>query len=56
MAEETGLLDSGATENFIDHATVIRLHLGTKKLNPDKFLMWTGLTIDMELSLTHATS
>ena len=32
MAEETALLDSGATENFIDHATVVRLCLGTKKL------------------------
>ena len=32
MAEETALLDTGATENFIDHATVTRLRLGTKKL------------------------
>jgi hypothetical protein len=32
MAEETGLLDTGAIESFIDHKTVIRLHLGTQKL------------------------
>ena len=31
-AEEIGLLDTGATENFIDHTTVARLRLGTKKL------------------------
>jgi hypothetical protein len=29
MAEETGLLDIGATESFIDHKTVIRLWLRT---------------------------
>jgi hypothetical protein len=32
MAEEMGLLDTGATESFIDHKTVIRLRLGTQKL------------------------
>jgi hypothetical protein len=32
MAEEMGLLDTGATESFIDHKTVIRLYLGTQKL------------------------
>jgi len=31
-AEEIALLDTGATENFIDHTTVARLCLGTKKL------------------------
>jgi hypothetical protein len=30
--EETALIDSGATENFIDYKTVERLRLGTKKL------------------------
>ena len=29
---ELALLDSGATENFINHATATRLHLGMKKL------------------------
>jgi len=32
MAEENILLDTGATENFIDHSAVAKLHLGTKKL------------------------
>jgi hypothetical protein len=32
MAEEMGLLDTGATESFIDHKTVVRLCLGTQKL------------------------
>ena len=32
MAEETGLLDTGATESFIDHKTVIKHRLGTQKL------------------------
>jgi hypothetical protein len=31
-AEETALVDSGATENFVDYKTVARLRLGTKKL------------------------
>jgi len=31
-AEEIRLLNTGATENFIDHTTVTRLRLGTKKL------------------------
>ena len=32
MAEEQILLDTGATENFIDQATVNKLRLGTKRL------------------------
>src|SRR5882757_6009938 len=32
MTEEKGLLDSGATHNFIDVRTAIRLGLGTRKL------------------------
>ena len=32
MAEETRLLDTGATESFINHKTVARLCLGTQKL------------------------
>jgi hypothetical protein len=32
MAEEKALVDSEAMENFIDHQTVKRLRLGTKKL------------------------
>jgi len=33
QAEESALLNSGGTENFINHVTVARLQLGTKKLN-----------------------
>jgi len=32
QAEETALLDTGATENFINYKTVARLRLGTQKL------------------------
>jgi len=32
QAEETALLDSGATENFMDFKTVCQHRLGTKKL------------------------
>jgi len=32
MAEETILLDTGATENFINQTTINKLHLGTKRL------------------------
>jgi len=32
MAEEKALVNSGAMENFINHQTVKRLRLGTKKL------------------------
>jgi gag-polyprotein putative aspartyl protease len=31
-AEEIALVDSGATENFIDYQTVVQLRLGSKKL------------------------
>ena len=31
-AEQVALLDTGATENFIDHTTVVKLCLGMKKL------------------------
>jgi len=32
MAEENILLDTGATDNFIDQTTVDKLRLGTKRL------------------------
>jgi len=32
MAEEVALIDSGATENFIDQETIKKLKLGTRKL------------------------
>jgi len=37
-AEEKALIDSGATENFIDKKTVERLQLGTKKLDLPRVL------------------
>ena len=56
-AEEIGLLNTGATENFIDHMTVARLRLGTKKLpfrrafyNVDRTLNHHG-TIDRAYDL-----
>ena len=33
MAEEVALIDSGATENFIDQETIKKLKLGSKKLS-----------------------
>jgi len=33
MAEEVTLIDSGATENFINQETVKKLKLGSKKLS-----------------------
>ena len=33
MAEEVTLINSGATENFIDQETVKKLKLGSKKLS-----------------------
>ena len=37
-AEETVLLDSGTTENFIDHTTIVRLRLGTKRLEKPRIV------------------
>jgi len=49
MAEETILLDTGATENFINQTTIDKLHLGTKRLpysqvvyNVDGTMNWSG--------------
>ena len=54
MAEEWALLDSGATENFIDAKIVVKMHLGTQKLviqwpvyNVDGSPNWNGV-------ITHA--
>jgi len=38
-AEETILLDTGATENFIDQTTVDKLRLGTKMLRLQRALI-----------------
>jgi hypothetical protein len=38
MAEEVALIDSGATENFIDQETIKKLKLGTRKLEEPVWL------------------
>jgi predicted aspartyl protease len=37
--DERGLLDSGATHNFIDIRTIIRLGIGTRKLKIPRTVM-----------------
>jgi len=53
-AEETTLLDSGATENFIDHKTVARLCLGTKKLVAPRPIFNMDRTLNCHGTITHA--
>ena len=54
MAEEIALLDTGATENFIDPKTVARLRLGTKKL-PHKWAVYNvDGTLNHNGAVTHA--
>jgi len=52
--EESALLDSGATENFINHATVARLWLGTKKLNFQRPVFNVDGTMNRHGTITHA--
>ena len=52
--EETALLDSGATENFIDHTTVVRLRLGTKKLERPKIVFNVDGTLNRHGTITYA--
>ena len=54
QAEETALLNSGATENFIDHATITRLRLGTKKLNFQRPVYNVDGTMNKHGTITHA--
>jgi len=54
QAEESALLDSGATENFVDHATVARLRLGTKKLNLGRPVYNVDGTMNRRGTITHA--
>jgi len=54
QAEESALLDSGATENFVDHATVARLRLGTKKLNLQRPVYNVDGTMNRHGTITHA--
>jgi len=48
------LLDSGATENFIDHVMVARLRLGTKKLNLQRPVYNVDGTMNRHGTITHA--
>jgi hypothetical protein len=55
MAEETGLLDTGATESFIDHKTVVRLHLGTQKLVVPRPVYNVDGSANQHSTITHVT-
>jgi len=54
QAEESALLNSEATENFIDHATVTRLRLGTKKLNLQRPVYNVDGTMNRHGTIMHA--
>jgi len=53
-AEEIALLDTGATENFIDPQTVAHLHLGTKKLPHKQTVYNVNRTLNHNRAITHA--
>jgi hypothetical protein len=53
MAEEVALVDSGATENFIDQETVRKLKLGSKKLSEPVRLRNIDRTYNQSGSVTH---
>jgi len=53
-AEETVLLDTGATENFIDHTTVVKLRLGMKKLPYPCPVFNVDGTLNCHGTITHA--
>ena len=55
MAEETGLLDTGATESFIDHKTVARLCLGTQKLVIPRPVFNVDGSANKHRTITHVT-
>ena len=55
MAEEMGLLDTGATESFINHKTVIRLHLGTQKLAVPRPVYNVNGSANRHSTITHVT-
>jgi len=54
QVEESALLNSGATENFIDHTTVAKLQLGTKKLNFQRPVYNVDGTMNRHGTITHA--
>ena len=53
MAEEVALIDSGATENFIDQETVKKLKLGSKKLSEPVRLRNIDGTYNQSGSIMH---
>ena len=53
QAEQTALLDSGATENFINHQAVTRLRLGTKKLPFPKPVYTVDSSMNKNGEITH---
>ena len=55
MAEETGLLDTRATESFIDHKTVARLCLGTQKLTVPRPVFNINGTANKHSTITHVS-
>jgi len=53
QAEETALLDTGATENFINYKTVTRLRLGTQKLTIPRPVFNVDRTNNRHGTITH---
>ena len=55
MAEETSLLDTRATESFINHKTVARLRLGTQKLAVPRPIFNVDRSANKHGTITHIT-
>jgi hypothetical protein len=53
MAEETALLDCGATENFMDQRMVERLGIGTRKMKQPRRVFNVDGTENKHGTLTH---
>src|SRR4029077_19546134 len=51
-AEELALLDTGATENFLDHTTVTRLRLGTKRMPVPRIIYNVDGTLNRSGTIT----
>jgi hypothetical protein len=55
MAEETGLLDTGAIESFIGLKTVISLQLETQKLAVSRLVYIVDGSANQHGTITHVT-
>ena len=53
--KERALIDSGATENFLDYRTMKRLNLGTQKLKSPRPIINADGTPNGKGTLTHCT-